>query len=344
MWQGEVPRQPPPPPARFKCRCAWVFSCCIAHPPGAHPVQMSVAAPQPQLPPPAGSGPPQLPPRWAFAAGAAVVGAAALRMLWMWYATRTSSDLVPSPAAEPEPAAGSQDPAQPTGGATAVDVARAAVQLAVAEAGAQLAAAKTSSVDTAEAAAAAHAAVGELASSAEVAEVAAAAAADAAAEAVGPVVLAAETGGAASETATMTLEQLQGMATELYIVIQQVGGAAGWGGHCVARPLGALCTCPVCRCRGHACCHIRSGSWGCWGCLSTTSRRASCLLTAPIPDAPHPQMELQLGELLDELSGRLPEASVKALDELAQQLDEVEERLESLKVGLSEGWGVCASV
>lgn len=220
---------------------------------------MSVAAPQPQPPAPAGSGPPQLPPRWAFAAGAAVVGAAALRMLWMWYAARTSNDLVPSPAAEPEPAAGAQDPTQPTGGAAAVDVARAAVQLAVAEAGAQLAAAKTSSAEAAEAAAAAPAVVGELASSAEVAKVAAAAAADAAAEAVGPVVLAAETGGAVSETATMTLEQLQGMATELYIVIQQVGGAAGWCGRCAAVP---LCACPVCRCSWHACCHIPSWTLG----------------------------------------------------------------------------------
>lgn len=61
---------------------------------------------------------------------------------------------------------------------------------------------------------------------------------------------------------------------------------------------------------------------------------ATCLLTAPNPVAPHPisQMELQLGELVDELSGRLPEAGVRALDELMAQLDEVEERLESLKV------------
>ncbi len=182
---------------------------------------MSVAAPQPQPPPPAGSTPPQLPPRWAFAAGAAVVGAAALRMLWMWYAGRTSSDLVPGTAAEPGTAATPMDPAQPAAeplaGAAAVDVARAAVQLAVAEAGAQLAAAKSP-----EAAAAAEEAVGELAASSAASPEAAAAAA---AEAVAPVVLAAETGGAVNETATMTLEQLQNMATELYIVIQQVGVA-----------------------------------------------------------------------------------------------------------------------
>lgn len=44
-------------------------------------------------------------------------------------------------------------------------------------------------------------------------------------------------------------------------------------------------------------------------------------------------MELQLGELVDELTGRLSEGSVQALDELADQLDEVEERLERFKVG-----------
>ena len=190
---------------------------------------MSVAAPQPQPPPPGGSSQPQLPPRWAFAAGAAVLGAAALRTLWLWYAGRTSNDLVPGPAVEDQAAAAPLDQAaaEPLGGAAAVDVARAAVQLAVAEAGAQLAAAKG-----AEAVAAAQEAVGKLppsptASPEAAAAAAASTAADAAAEAVGPVVLAAETGGAVNETATMTLEQLQGMATELYIVIQQVGPLHG---------------------------------------------------------------------------------------------------------------------
>ena len=57
-------------------------------------------------------------------------------------------------------------------------------------------------------------------------------------------------------------------------------------------------------------------------------------------------MELQLGELVDELTGRLPEASVHMLDELAEQLEEVEERLERFKVPglfrrLGDGSGVC---
>ena len=206
---------------------------------------MSVAAPQPQPPPPGGSSQPQLPPRWAFAAGAAVLGAAALRTLWLWYAGRTSNDLVPGPAVEDQAAAApmGQAAAEPLGGAAAVDVARAAVQLAVAEAGAQLAAAKG-----AEAVAAAQEAVGELppsptaspeAAAAAAAAAAASAAADAAAEAVGPVVLAAETGGAVNETATMTLEQLQGMATELYIVIQQVGSCLGPVAGVLRRPANA---------------------------------------------------------------------------------------------------------
>lgn len=46
-----------------------------------------------------------------------------------------------------------------------------------------------------------------------------------AAEAVGPLVLAAETGGAVDETAAMSLEQLQSMATDLYLIIQQVSTA-----------------------------------------------------------------------------------------------------------------------
>ncbi len=52
----------------------------------------------------------------------------------------------------------------------------------------------------------------------------------------------------------------------------------------------------------------------------------------PLPQTSTAQMELQLGELVDELTGRLPEASVHMLDELAEQLEEVEERLERFKV------------
>ena len=48
-------------------------------------------------------------------------------------------------------------------------------------------------------------------------------------------------------------------------------------------------------------------------------------------------MELQLGELFDELAGRLPEGSFQALDELAEQLDEVETRLEGLRVRPLDG-------
>lgn len=48
--------------------------------------------------------------------------------------------------------------------------------------------------------------------------------------------------------------------------------------------------------------------------------------------APAPQMELHLQEMSAELAERLPEASLAQLDELAAQLEEVEEKLAGLKV------------
>ena len=46
-----------------------------------------------------------------------------------------------------------------------------------------------------------------------------------------------------------------------------------------------------------------------------------------------PQMEMQLQELVAELSARLPEAALAELDDLAAAAEEVEERLALLKVG-----------
>jgi hypothetical protein len=48
------------------------------------------------------------------------------------------------------------------------------------------------------------------------------------AAALGPVLLAAETGGVVDETPSMSLEQLRATATELYMLIQQVGACVWW--------------------------------------------------------------------------------------------------------------------
>ena len=64
----------------------------------------------------------------------------------------------------------------------------------------------------------------------------------------------------------------------------------------------------------------------------------------PLP-APHasppcplaPQMEMQLQEMVGELAELLPEASQAQLDDLAQQMETVEEQLAALKVGRRSG-------
>lgn len=132
------------------------------------------------------------------------------------------------------------------------------------------------------------------------------------------------------ETAAMTLEQLQSMATELYLLIQQV--------------------------RGRCCCWLADRGCPPWFLvLLLRRRRCMCMPrllpprgrprwhcgtvdppTAPPPRPrlpPLPQMELQLQELQGELAVRLSEEAYAQLDALASQVEQLEERLAGLKVG-----------
>lgn len=160
--------------------------------------KVAVAVPQPEPPAPeAPSGPSA--PKWAgpaFAAGMLAVAAAALKLAWSF--RQPAAPPPPPPpaeaaveAAKPPEAASLQlkqpvQPPQPPAGP--LEAARSAVK----QAGEALAASNGTS-------------------------------AAATAASVGPVLLAAETAGVVDETPTMTLEQLRSTATELYMLIQQVG-------------------------------------------------------------------------------------------------------------------------
>ncbi len=61
-------------------------------------------------------------------------------------------------------------------------------------------------------------------------------------------------------------------------------------------------------------------------------RRAPICQQPGLPMLPPVQMELHLQEMSAELADRLPEASLAQLDELAAQLEGVEEKLAGLKV------------
>lgn len=266
--------------------------------------QMAIAVPQPQPPQPE---PQAGVPKWALGAGLLAVAAAALKLAWSFRR--------PPQAAAPAPL----DAAAASAVAAAVSAPPAAAQPQPSHDQAVSPSAPTGTMP-----AAAEQAGGHVASSNG-------AGAAAGAASVGPVLLAAETAGVVDDTPTMTLEQLRSTATELYMLIQQVGVPAlsgtppqqgqvsGDGARVAPAP------CPVKRCPPN---RLAPRSLSTGSCTARGSKNRLPCLALPLPG----QMELHLQEMSAELADRLPGASLAQLDELAAQLEEVEEKLAGLKV------------